>query len=78
MHTTHSPATFHPDHGPTFFEAMQGQIHALAAQLRALYQPDPLRQMQRRHARDLSALQQQFGDAVQVAAHRPTPAPARR
>lgn len=71
MQTTPSPTAFHTGQNQAFFLAMQRQIHVLAAQLRALHQPDPLRQMQRQHARALRALQQQFGDSAQIAAQCP-------
>ena len=76
MHTTPSPTAFHTERSQAFFQAMQRQIHTLAAQLRALYQSDPLARMQRQHARALHEMQQQFGDSAQIAAHRP-PMPRR-
>lgn len=75
MRITPSPAAFHLEQRLAQFHAMQRQIHALAAQLRALprrdRQDDPLARLQAERERALDTLQAQFGDSVQVAAHRP-------
>lgn len=76
MHTTRAPAAFHPEPPQASFQAMQQQLHHLAAQLRALWQPNPalspLARLQAQHARDLDALQDQFGDSMHIAACHPS------
>jgi|GEM_PF-5058210 hypothetical protein len=51
MQTTPSPNALHTESSQAFFLAMQRQIYALAAQLRALHQPGLPVRMQRQHAR---------------------------
>ena len=62
MHTHPSPAAPHAELALARFHAMQRQLYALAAQLRALYQPDPLARLQRQQAHDLDLLQREFDD----------------
>lgn len=71
MHTLHSPAAPQPKITLARFHAMQRQLYALAAQLRMLYQPDPLARLQRQHAHDLDLLQREFGDNALGASPRP-------
>ena len=47
MQTTPSPNALHTESSQAFFLAMQRQIYALAAQLRALHQPGLPVRMQR-------------------------------
>ncbi len=71
MHT--HPATANPQTELALarFHAMQRQLHGLAAQLRALYQPDPLARLQRQQAHDLDLLQREFDDNALGASPRP-------
>jgi len=76
MHTLPSPANPHNELALARFHAMQRQLHALAAQLRALYQPalyqpDPLARLQRQQAHDLDLLQREFDDNALGASPRP-------
>ena len=71
MHTLPSPAAPHTELALARFRAMQRQLHALAAQLRALYQPDPLARLQRQQAHDLDLLQREFDDNALGASPRP-------
>lgn len=70
MQTTPSPTALPTEPSRAMFLAMQRQLHALAAQLRTLHQPDPLTRMQRQHAHAVRALQRQFGHSVTLAAQR--------
>ena len=71
MHTLPSPAAPHTELALARFHAMQRQLHGLAAQLRALYQPDPLARLQRQQAHDLDLLQREFDDNDLGASPRP-------
>ena len=71
MHTLPSPTAPHTELALARFHAMQRQLHALAAQLRALYQPDPLARLQRQQAHDLDLLQREFDDNALGASPRP-------
>ncbi len=71
MHTLPSPAAPQPEIALARFHAMQRQLHGLAAQLRALYQPDPLARLQRQHAHDLDLLQREFDASALGAFPRP-------
>jgi hypothetical protein len=71
MHTLPSPAAPHTELALARFHAMQRQLHGLAAQLRALYQPDPLARLQRQQAHDLDLLQREFDDNALGASPRP-------
>jgi hypothetical protein len=62
MHTLPSPAAPNTEIALARLHTMQRQLHALAAQLRALYQPDPLARLQRQQAHDLDLLQREFDD----------------
>ena len=71
MHTLPSPAAPHTELALARFHAMQRQLHGLAAQLRTLYQPDPLARLQRQQAHDLDLLQREFDDNALGASPRP-------
>lgn len=71
MHTLPSPANPQTELALARFHAMQRQLHGLAAQLRALYQPDPLARLQRQQAHDLDLLQREFDDNALGASPRP-------